>query len=56
MYGESDGNSLDFWWLYALELGPDGLTATYDMSADGRGGQVLYSLDGEMLGHSFTES
>lgn len=54
VYGESDGNSLDFWWLYALELGPDGLTATYDMSADGRGGQVLYSLDGEMLGYCFT--
>ena len=53
-YGEQDGYPMEFWWLYALELGPDGLTATYDMSADERGGQVLYSLDGQMLSYCFT--
>lgn len=54
VYGEGDGYPLDFYWLYELELGPDGLTATYDMSADERGGQVLFSLDGEMLSYCFT--
>ena len=54
VYGEQDGYPMEFWWLYALELGPDGLTATYDMSADERGGQVLYSLDGQMLSYCFT--
>ena len=54
VYGEGDGYPLDFYWLYELELGPDGLTATYDMSADERGGQVLYSLDGQMLSYCFT--
>ncbi|MGN0185489.1 MAG: PQQ-binding-like beta-propeller repeat protein [Aristaeellaceae bacterium] len=54
VYGESDGYPLEFYWLYELELGPDGLTATYDMSADERGGQVLYSLDGQMLSYYFT--
>lgn len=54
VYGEGDGYPLDFYWLYELELGPDGLTATYDMSADERGGQVLYSLDGQMLNYCFT--
>ena len=55
VYGEGDGYPMEFWWLYALELGPDGLTATYDMSADERAGQVLYSLDGQMLGYCFME-
>ena len=54
VYGEGDSYPLDFYWLYELELGPDGLTATYDMSADERGGQVLYSLDGQMLSYCFT--
>ena len=54
VYGEQDGYPMEFWWLYALELGPDGLTAIYDMSADERGGQVLYSLDGQMLSYCFT--
>ena len=54
VYGEGDGYPLDFYWLYELELGPDGLTATYDMSADERSGQVLYSLDGQMLNYCFT--
>ena len=53
VYGEGDGYPLDFYWLYELELGPDGLTATYDMSADERGGEVLYSLDGELLSYRY---
>ena len=55
VYGEGDGYPLEFWWLYELELGPDGLIATYDMSADERGGQVLYGLDGQLLSYSFME-
>ena len=53
VYGEGDGYPLEFWWLYKLELGPDGLIATYDMSAGERGGEVLYGLDGQMLSYSF---
>ena len=55
VYGEGDGYPLEFWWLYELELGPDGLIATYDMSADELGGQVLYGLDGQLLSYSFME-
>lgn len=55
VYGEGDGYPLEFWWLYELELGPDGLIATYDMSAGECGGQVLYGLDGQLLSYSFME-
>ena len=57
VYGEGDGYPLDYTWLYELELGPDGLIATYDMGMDEQGtqcgGEVLYSLDGELLSYSY---
>ena len=53
VYGEGDGYPLEFWWLYELELGPEGLTATYDMSSSDCGGQVLYNPDGELLSYAF---
>ena len=57
VYGERDGYALDFAWLYELKLGPEGLTATYDLGIDDNheecGGEVLYSLDGEMLRYRF---
>ncbi len=56
-YGEQDGYTMDFFWLYDLELVPDGLLATYDMGADDQGtecgGEVLYSLDGELLSYRY---
>ena len=59
VYGEGDGYPLDFAWLYKLELGPDGLLATYDLGMDDQGtecgGEVLYGLDGQMLSYSFME-
>ena len=53
VYGEGDGYPLEFWWLYELELGPEGLTATYDMSSSDCSGQVLYNPDGELLSYAF---
>lgn len=56
-YGEQDGYTMDFFWLYDLELVPDGLLATYDMGVDDQGtecgGEVLYSLDGELLSYRY---
>ena len=56
-YGEQDGYTMDFFWLYDLELVPDGLLATYDMGMDDQGtecgGEVLYSLDGELLSYRY---
>ena len=57
VYGEGDGQPLEFWWLYKLELRPDGLIATYDMGMDDQGrecsGELLYSLDGELLSYCY---
>ena len=57
VYGEGDGYPLDFAWLYKLELGPDGLLATYDLGMDDQGtecgGEVLFGLDGEMLSYRY---
>ncbi|MDO5324292.1 MAG: PQQ-binding-like beta-propeller repeat protein [Clostridia bacterium] len=57
VYGEGDDYPLEFWWLYELELGPDGLIATYDMGMDDQGtecgGEVLYSLEGELLSYRY---
>ena len=57
VYGEQDGYPLDFAWLYKLEFVPGGLLATYDMGMDDQGtecgGEVVYSLDGELLSYCY---
>ena len=56
-YGEQDGYPLDFAWLYKLEFVPGGLLATYDLGMDDQGtecgGEVVYSLDGELLSYCY---